>query len=158
MDEETHFPLYTLKVRGDTEQCIFLDNNRCSVRDARPGTCRMYPFWVEPTSANGGVKIHYCYERSLHECGKPIRVQQWVRDNLDEEKRNMLSEDYKTIVTLAPLLKEVRKTGVSVDLLERLLLYYRYLNYDTAQPFLSQFIRNNTDLIKGIKVLIQERK
>ncbi len=158
IDEETHFPLYTLKTTGQKQKCIFLDKNRCTVRDARPSTCRMYPFWIEPTSSDGGININYCYERTQHQCGKPIRVKDWIRDHLDEEKRMMLNEEFRTFLVLPSLLHEARRLGVPLEFTERLLLYYRYLNYDTEQPFLMQFIRNNAGLIEGIKLLIQEQK
>ncbi len=158
IDEETHFPLYTLKITGKKQQCIFLDKNRCTVRDARPSTCRMYPFWIEPMSSDGGININYCYERTQHQCGKPIRVKDWIRDHLDEEKRMMLNEEFRTFTVLPPLLHEARRLGVPLEFTERLLLYYRYLNYDTEQPFLMQFIRNNAGLIEGVKFLIQEQK
>ncbi len=158
IDDESHFPLYTLKVTGEKQQCIFLDKNRCTVRDARPSTCRMYPFWIEPTSAEGGININYCYERSLHQCGKPIRVKDWVRENLDEEKREMLNEEFRAVTEIGSLIHKANEYGVKPERIENLILCYRYLNYDTEQPFMMQFIRNNAAIITWLKRLIDERK
>ncbi len=156
LDEESRFPIYTLKVKGQKAQCIFLEGNRCTVRDARPGTCRMYPFWVEPTSADGSININYCFERRQHEKGSPIKVQDWEKENLDSEKREMLNEDYRIITTLAPLLHRANELCAPSDMIENLLRYYRFLNYDTEQPYLEQMKRNNYDLIEAVKAFIGE--
>ncbi len=158
IDEESHFPLYTLKVTGEKQQCIFLDKNRCTVRDARPSTCRMYPFWIEPTSTEGGININYCYEKSQHQCGKPIRVKDWIRDNLDDEKRKMLNEEFRSITEIGSLIHKANEYGVEPERIENLILCYRYLNYDTDQPFIMQFIRNNAAIITWLKRLVAERK
>ncbi len=159
LDEGSHFPLYTLSVTGPAEQCIFLEGNRCTVRDARPGTCRMYPFWVEPTGTEGSIAVNYCYERKhRHEKGNPVQVDAWIHANLDPENKILLNEDFRTITTLAPMLHEARRLGVPPDWTERLLLHYRYLNYDTDMPFVPQFIQNNANLFAGIQFLINECK
>jgi Fe-S-cluster containining protein len=42
---------YELKSTGDA--CIFLEESRCSVYEARPGQCRSWPFWPENMSRRG---------------------------------------------------------------------------------------------------------
>jgi len=34
-------------IKDPARDCIFLENNRCSVYDARPRQCRTWPFWPE---------------------------------------------------------------------------------------------------------------
>ena len=36
---------------GDTKDCLFLKNKRCTVYQARPTQCRTWPFWPEVMNA-----------------------------------------------------------------------------------------------------------
>jgi Fe-S-cluster containining protein len=63
LERRDHSPP-TIQHRGDTEynltKCVYLDNAcRCSVYDARPYICMLYPFFPIPASDidNLGVKI-----------------------------------------------------------------------------------------------------
>lgn len=42
------FPIFVLKTTGPDDSCIFLKDGLCSIYDARPRTCRIYPFSVGP--------------------------------------------------------------------------------------------------------------
>ena len=42
---------YHLKSPKDSPDCIFLDNNKCSVYEARPMQCRTWPFWPDVLDA-----------------------------------------------------------------------------------------------------------
>ena len=38
-------------IDGENEQCIFLDDKKCSVYEGRPTQCRTWPFWPEVMGA-----------------------------------------------------------------------------------------------------------
>lgn len=40
------FPIFMLKTTGPDDSCIFLKDGLCSIYEARPRTCRLYPFAV----------------------------------------------------------------------------------------------------------------
>ena len=40
--------------------CIFLKDNRCSVQEAKPLACRLYPFMVDPNEFGG---FRYLYSK-----------------------------------------------------------------------------------------------
>ena len=63
--EDVEFPIFTLKVTGKDNACIFLNGKRCSVQDAKPRTCKMYPFWVCPDD-KGGFQYNFCTEKRHH--------------------------------------------------------------------------------------------
>ena len=42
------FPIFVLKTTGPDDSCIFLKDGLCSIYEARPRTCRLYPFSVGP--------------------------------------------------------------------------------------------------------------
>ncbi|GAX84283.1 hypothetical protein CEUSTIGMA_g11705.t1 [Chlamydomonas eustigma] len=38
---------WLLKSRNDSESCIFLEDNKCSIHSVRPSQCSTYPWWPE---------------------------------------------------------------------------------------------------------------
>lgn len=154
--DESGFPIFALKVKGEKQECVFLDGCRCTVRPARPRTCRLYPFWVEPTDGEGGMEYNYCYERRLHPNGSLIRVKDWMQENLLPEEREYLSEEYRIVIRLALMLHEAKKSGVPVEKVQKALLLYRYFLYETDQPFMEQFRRNNACLLRQMAYLIAQ--
>lgn len=151
---ETGFPIFALKVKGKNNECIFLDGCRCTVREGRPRTCRLYPFWVEPTDAEGGIVYNYCSEREHHPNGTLIRVKDWMNENLYREDREYLAEEYRAVTQFAPLLHEARRRNVPIDAIQRLLLFYRCFAFEIDEPFMEQFKRNNTHLHQQMIYLI----
>lgn len=47
---------YHLKDNGDSPDCLFLKNKRCTVYEARPSQCRTWPFWPENMNAKSWRK------------------------------------------------------------------------------------------------------
>lgn len=152
--DESGYPIFALKVKGDKQECVFLDGNRCSVRSARLRTCRLYPFWVEPTDGEGGMEYNYCFERKHHPNGFLIKVKDWMEDNLLPEDREYLAEEYHTVTSLAPLLHKARRLGVDATSIQEVLLLYRYFLYETDQPFMEQFKHNNAELLRQMTCMI----
>ena len=52
------FPIFMLKTTGPDDSCIFLKDGLCSIYEARPRTCRLYPFSVGP--GERGRDFEYC--------------------------------------------------------------------------------------------------
>ena len=42
------YPIFQVNTEGADHACVFLKDDRCSVYEARPQVCRMYPFGVSP--------------------------------------------------------------------------------------------------------------
>lgn len=66
-----------LRMQGEKEQCVFLDENgRCSIHAIRPGFCRLFP--LGRYYEDGGFK----YILQIHECKKTnrskIKVRKWI--------------------------------------------------------------------------------
>lgn len=152
--DENGYPIFALKVKGDKQECVFLDGNRCSVRPARLRACRLYPFWVEPINEDGEMEYNYCSERKHHPHGSLVRVKDWMKDNLFPEEREYLAEEYRTVTRLAPLLHQVRRRGVETTPIQEILLLYRYFLFETDRPFMEQCKRNNAELLRQMTRMI----
>ena len=156
LSEDVFYPIFALKTTGDKKACIFLKGNRCSVQEAKPRTCRMYPFWIEPDE--GGLKYNLSSERSHHPKGSLIKVKDWVRKNLKDEEKEVLESDIKTIQELALLIKSAQNVGISNDEILKLVLLYRYYGFETERPFLSQKKTFDKLLLNNLKNMIIKRK
>ena len=57
--KEMRFPIRILKMNDDAnKRCPFVTGDGCSIYDARPWPCRMYPVTEEPSPGGGAEKIY----------------------------------------------------------------------------------------------------
>ena len=156
LSEDVFYPIFTLKTIGPKQSCVFLKGNRCAVQDAKPRTCRMYPFWIAPE--DGGLSYHLSTERMHHMKGSLIKVKDWVKSNCTNEDAETLKSDIKTMAELALLIREAQNAGVKDDEIIKLTLMFRYMNFETGKPFLKQKYLNDAILIKKLKEIIIRKR
>ncbi len=153
------YPIFSLRTVGDDEACVFLKGSRCTVQEAKPRTCRLYPFWVEPNEPDGAsFTYHICFEHQHHPKGSLVRVKDWMKENFGEEDRESLKEDFQTLRILTPLLYEARQRGVDGETIFKKFLLHRYLFFTTNEPYLPQQQRNNRTLIDDFKSMVHPEK
>lgn len=156
LGDKLWYPIFSLRVKGNEDSCIFLKGTRCTVQEAKPRTCRLYPFWVEPNEPDGATfSYHICFEHQHHPKASLVRVKDWMNKYFWEDDRESLQEDFRTIRTLAPMLYEAKEHGVDDETIFKELLIYRYIFFSTDEPFLPQQQRNNRVLIDNFKRMIQ---
>ena len=155
LDEQLWYPIFSLRVKGNDDSCIFLKGSRCTVQDAKPRTCRLYPFWVEPNEPDGTTfSYHICFEHRHHPKGSLVRVKDWMDENFGADERKALKEDFRSMHILAPLLHRTKACGVDDESIFKEALLYRYLYFSMDEPFLPQQQRNNRILIADLKRMI----
>lgn len=115
----------------------------------------MYPFWICPDD-NGGFQYNFSTERKHHPKGSLVRVKDWMRDNLSEEDKEFLLEDTRSIKEIAPLFNILQKCLKDKDRLLEKVLFYRHFLYETDEPFMHQFKRNNRVLNDELKRIINK--
>lgn len=77
--------LPNMAMNADTGSCSFLDdNNKCTIHDARPAVCRMFPlgrYWEDET--------HFRYILQKNQCNKDnlskIKVKKWINSEYGAE-------------------------------------------------------------------------
>ncbi len=143
--------LPNLKMGGSKETCAFLDGEgRCSIHDARPGICRLFPLGryyetEDGTDAQGnaGKKRTFRYFLQVHECPLPnktkVKVEKWI-DTPQIVRYEKFINDWHY------LLEDVQgRIGEGTDEdtvrnLNLLLLKLFYIRpYDTEKDFYPQF-------------------
>lgn len=142
MLEDTGFPVFALRAVGKDKSCVFLKGKRCGVQAVKPRTCKLYPFWVFPDD-NGKFVYNYSTERRHHPKGSLIRVEDWMRDFLSDEDKEYLLEDARSIKEIAVPYKILYRSLKDPDGILKKILLYRHFMYDTGEPFMPQFCRNN---------------
>ena len=155
LDEQLWYPIFSLRVKGNDDFCIFLKGSRCTVQDAKPRACRLYPFWVEPNEPDGTTfSYHICFAHRHHPKGSLVRVKDWMDENFGADERKVLQEDFRAMQILAPLLHRSKACGVDDETIFRKLLLHRYLYFSMNEPFFPQQQRNNRILIADLKRMI----
>lgn len=155
LDDNLWYPIFSLRTVRDDGACIFLRGSRCSVQDAKPLTCRLYPFWVEPNESDStDFTYHFCSEHRHHPKGSLIRVKDWMSEYFWHEDWESLKEDFQTMRILAPLMHEAKAQGIDDETILKKLLLHRYLYFSMDEPFLPQHQRNNRILIEDFKRMI----
>ena len=57
-------PIFLLNTFGPSDACVFLKEGQCSVYEARPRVCRLYPFTVAPGSRGRDFNISFARKRT----------------------------------------------------------------------------------------------
>lgn len=141
---ECGYFVYFLKSVGEQESCIFLNENRCAIQDAKPRACRLYPFMVEPNES-GGFRYLYSTERMHHFRGPVIETRTWMKKYFSSEDRAFMQADFANARPIATLLRKIPEHQKA----EALLHFHRllYSEFDLDEPFMAQYQRNQAKLL-----------
>ena len=139
------FSVFMLKTCGEDDACVFLKENRCTIHDAKPRACRLYPFTIEPKEG-GGFKYLLSTEQAHHFKGASVQAKHWIKKFFPQEDREFLRMDLQSAVEIVQLLRRIPDSEQTRAL--ALFLWYRFSDYDLDRPFLEQYERNNRQLIK----------
>ena len=140
------FPIFLLNTAGTLDVCTFLKEGRCSVYEARPHVCRMYPFSVAPGDRGRDFRYFLSADKPHHFADGMITVKNWLSENFVRETKETLKADYDAIPVLGRNIRAMGAEKFQGQLFR--FLYYRYYNYDLDQPFLPQFRSNLEQLRK----------
>ena len=140
----TGMPLLELKPIGRDNHCPLLKNNRCSVQEAKPSACALYPLGrLICSAAPDAVQ----YRVQPIQCGKNPKtytVRQWLeRSGMDPEDDSFIRWA-KACGKLEPLFTKLERAEDPVSA-KKIQLHMRdilYGYYDASKPFPEQFERN----------------
>ena len=151
---EDFFPVFLINTVDPDDSCIFLKDGRCSVYEARPRVCRLYPFTAFPGQRGKAFHFFQCMDsNSAHFSDGKILVKDWMYQNFSREDREFLTAESDTLLELGRLLKAMSTDGRKENLFQ--ILYYRYYNYDLDQPFMPQYKENTVELKRILQELFR---
>lgn len=143
-------PVFTLKAVGPEQSCIFLKDGRCSIYDARPHVCKMYPFSAEPLP---GGKYHYvlCRDAEHHFTGGQVHVSQWMHTAFAPWGKETVWKEFVRsleILRLFGQLSDDKKMEAIYPLLA-----LNYVEIDVRRPYEPQREANHKRLVNELKKL-----
>lgn len=141
------YPVFLMSTTGSDYACVFLKNGRCSVYEARPRVCRLYPFNAFPGQRGKAFNFYLCIDlHAGHFSDGRVLVKDWMYQNFKREDREFLTAESAILPELGQMLRSMGSERVKDDLFQ--ILYQRYYNYDLNQPFMPQYTRN-MEALKG---------
>lgn len=143
-------PIFTLKAVGPEQSCIFLKDGRCSVYEARPRACRLYPFTTKPGDRGREFDYYLGMDRTHHFTGGTVIVKDWFYQNFSKDERAFVKADFEAAADYGQAIRQMGSERFKGMLFQ--FLFYRYYNYDLDQPFLPQFLANH----EAMKKLLEE--
>jgi len=135
-----NFPVFLLNTIETFNVCTFLKKGRCSVYEARPRVCRLYPFSVAPGERGQDFRYFLCTEKPHHFSDGPVTANDWLAKNFTWEAKAALKADYDAISIIGQNIRNMG--GETFQRLVFQFMFYRYYNYDLDEPFLPQFLSN----------------
>lgn len=157
---DSRFPIVRLKPAGKDRHCPLLKNNRCSIHQAKPGVCAMYPigrmasYPVDQSEAIDFEKLEIQYILQRPNCGRRSQshtVREWLSSfDIDTEDQffrlwqKVVYEAGSMLRTLEPLVSDA-----TISQTRNLVLVMLYLNYDLNKDFMEQF-KDHSDSILNL--------
>ena len=146
------YPVFQIKTTGADAACVFLKDGRCSVYEARPHVCRVYPFSVLPGAKGKDFQYVLCTERVHHFGTGSVNVKDWMGENLSKEAREFYRAQNRWLPKIVEKIKANGEQESRRNLFQ--IIYYIYYGYDLEQPFLPQYERN----MKALKELLEQQE
>ena len=151
------FPVFMLKTTPPGDACVFLKESRCSVQDAKPRACRLYPLGVGSDEDNSGEWIHFIVSKKQHHfTGQQRLAGKWVNKNLTPEDYAFVNADYAYTGELARLMRNINSRN-DEKILE-LILFWKFVSYDISENFMPQYTSNMEQLKKRLAKLSKEHQ
>jgi Fe-S-cluster containining protein len=145
--DDTNYPIFLAKAKGQRKACVFLKDGRCSIQDAKPKACRLYPLGAWPNDALTEFVYFIASEKQHHFAGPAIRVSDWMAENFGEEEREVVLADARSIAAIAPLVRGLKELGVDREHILKPLILFKYILFETDEPFLPQVVRSTAQLM-----------
>lgn len=161
---DSRFPIVRIKPRGSIKRCPLLKDRKCSVHNAKPAVCAMFPIGrcVRLDAATESVedireeKVEYIFiDPGCGDKSETHTVKEWF-----SEFGMLINDEYfvkwqKILMGFSTILKQAEKK-LSKDIMEHMwtLIYAAlYLNYDMEKDFMPQFETNAEKLSRIISLL-----
>jgi len=154
---ESGYPMFFINTRGPDGICIFHEEGKCLIHDAKPRTCRMYPMTVDPDAGGKGYMYYLMPERKHHFTGTAHRAGDWIKNSLTPEDYEYSQAAVEALTRIAPLMERNYAVGIVSEVHTSLLAYYLYQNYDIDKPFVPQFKQNAADVLLALDYLYNKK-
>lgn len=148
---DSRMPIVRLKPRGSVQRCPLLKNHKCSVHNAKPAVCAMYPIGRCLKVGERDIKdittddILYIFQNP--ECGDETEthtVREWLESFGMSVEDEFFIEWQKVVTELCLIFRKVEKmlSPNTMMMVWQSAYVGLYLYYDMSADFLPQFTEN----------------
>lgn len=134
-------PILLMQTTEPEGACVFLKDNQCSIQSSKPRACRLYPLSVGPDDTMKKFLIFKVSDKNHHfQKGRWYRAQQWVDANFGAVNRSYIKMEYRDMKECGAIMRRISRNRE--DDVVRLMLQWRYFQYDMEEAFVIQYIYN----------------
>lgn len=159
---DSRIPITRLMPKGAIKRCPLLKGNKCSVHNAKPVVCAMYPIGrcvlhdknAKETGTATEAKIEYILNPP--DCGDKSEthtVREWLEKFGIPEQDEAFLKWQAFMMASAEIIRRLEKV-MSDDLMSKIWTAFGtmiYMNYETDKEFLPQFEKNADSVLKLLR-------
>lgn len=164
LGQNSRIPIVRLKPRGSIKRCPLLRDRKCSVHNAKPTVCALFPLGrsikldAKETDPDAIERARIQYIINPIECGdrsEEHTVREWVESFGIPIHDNDFIAWQKALFTVRQKIVELEKMlpDKSMELVWSITYQALYLNYDIQEGFREQFQKNSDRLIDALEHL-----
>ncbi len=157
--KDSDLPIVCLRPRGSIKRCRFLKDRKCSVHNAKPVVCALFPIGrLFEAGANGKIdcmnaEIQYIFTNPNCGTGETHTVREWLdmfNIPVDDIYFRKWGKAFMDISDGVIRVKKKMHDEESLQLFNNLLYLIMYVKYDTKQEFMPQFENNIQEIMSLI--------
>lgn len=169
LGETSRIPIVRIQPRGTIKRCPLLKDRKCSIHNAKPTVCALFPigraFRIEAGKLDekpiATDQIEYIF--NAPHCGdnsETHTVREWLEAFGIPLQDEFFAKWQDVILHLGPSIQKCidQFNEETVDRVITLCYVKLYLDYDTSKDFWPQFIENAGVIQKLIKLMPDERR
>lgn len=164
LGQNSRIPIVRLKPRGSIKRCPLLRDRKCSVHNAKPTVCALFPLGrsikldAKETDPNAIERARIQYIINSIECGdrsEEHTVREWVESFGIPIHDNDFIAWQKALFSVRQQIVELEKMlpDKSMERVWSITYQALYLNYDIQEDFREQFQKNSDRLIDALEHL-----
>ena len=153
-----------LMPRGSIRRCPLLKDRKCSIHDAKPMVCAMFPigraFKLDPSKPGAEQistkNIQFIFNGAHCGNAEEHTVREWFDSFGIPIEDDFFVEWQKAISEIGEITQYAEKKAKNPDILDVIytIIYgLMYAEYDTTRDFMPQFMRNKEQLLKLLRTI-----
>ena len=162
--DSSQMVIVRLRLRGSIKRCPLLKGRKCSVHDAKPVFCAMYPIGralrMDPKNPNADKmttdNIEYIFNGAHCGNAETHTVCEWFTSFGIPIKDEFFVEWQKTITELHDIIVIAEKNfemETTVNTIWSVIYAAMYMKYDINKDFMPQFLENREELLKILRMI-----
>lgn len=161
-------PIVHLLAEGSEKRCPFLKNKKCSIQDAKPAVCALYPLGrctIVKENKNDTLKpdeLHYILQKvDCNSGGRKYTVREWLeKSHIDIEDKSYQSWHMTTMELNRLIVKMIEHPEWNINMEEvwSITFLLLYIHYDLTKSYQTQFDHNVNELFSLLKGLVSEKE